>query len=201
MKLLVKRIFDIFVSLLGLIILSPLFLIIAILIVIDSKGGVFYRQLRAGLNNKGFYVMKFRTMKTGSDSKLNITIGNNDARITRIGKFIRRLKIDELPQLLNVLKGEMSLVGPRPEVPKYVAMYNEKQMKVLTVKPGITDYASIKFRNENELLARAENPEQYYIDEVMPHKLGLNLFYVKNQSLILDLKLIFKTVIFIFVKS
>lgn len=138
-------------------------------------------------------------MQAASDTLLNLTIGNHDVRITRLGKLLRRFKLDELPQLFNVLIGEMSLVGPRPEVPKYVAMYNEKQRNVLTVRPGITDYASIKFRNENALLAKAQNPEQYYIEEVMPLKLGLNLFYLKNQSFILDIKLIMKTIIFIFV--
>ncbi len=138
-------------------------------------------------------------MQAASDRLLNLTIGNHDVRITRLGKLLRRFKLDELPQLFNVLIGEMSLVGPRPEVPKYVAMYNEKQRNVLTVRPGITDYASIKFRNENALLAKAQNPEQYYIEEVMPLKLGLNLFYLKNQSFILDIKLIMKTIIFIFV--
>lgn len=132
---------------------------------------------------------------------LSITIGNNDARITKIGKVLRKYKLDELPQLWNVLLGEMSFVGPRPEVPRYVEMYNAEQLEVLSVKPGITDYASIKYRNENELLAKADNPEQFYIDEVMPAKLRLNMFYVKNQSFLLDIKLIVKTLVFIFVKS
>ena len=134
-----------------------------------------------------------------SDKHLKLTVGNNDQRITRCGKFLRKFKLDELPQLINVLKGEMSFVGPRPEVQKYVAMYNENQMQVLTVKPGITDYASIKFRNENELLAAAPEPEEYYIREVMPQKLALNLDYINNQSFILDIKLIFKTIVLIFV--
>jgi lipopolysaccharide/colanic/teichoic acid biosynthesis glycosyltransferase len=198
---LVKRIFDIVFSLLGLIILSPLFIIVSIAIMIDGRGGVLYRQVRVGLNCTRFVVLKFRTMHLNANTELGLTIGNDDERITKPGKFLRRFKIDELPQLYNVLKGEMSFVGPRPEVPKYVALYTERQMKVLSVKPGITDYASIKFRDENELLARALLPEEYYIKEVMPYKLGLNLFYVKNQSFILDIKLISKTVIFIFVKS
>lgn len=194
-----KRLFDIVFSLLGLFILSPVLILTAIAIRLDSKGRVLYRQVRVGLNEVPFKVIKFRTMQAASDTLLNLTIGNHDVRITRLGKLLRRFKLDELPQLFNVLIGEMSLVGPRPEVPKYVAMYNEKQRNVLTVRPGITDYASIKFRNENALLAKAQNPEQYYIEEVMPLKLGLNLFYLKNQSFILDIKLIMKTIIFIFV--
>ena len=201
MKLLVKRLFDIFFSVLGLLLLLPVFLVIAIVIKTESQGTVFYRQVRVGRNHKNFRVFKFRTMNMNSDATLNITIGNSDKRITGFGRWLRRYKIDELPQLLNVLKGDMSLVGPRPEVPKYVALYNSEQLKVLTVRPGITDYASIKFRNENELLAQVSNPEEYYIREVMPAKLELNLFYVKNQSLILDIKLLIMTVIFIFVRS
>jgi lipopolysaccharide/colanic/teichoic acid biosynthesis glycosyltransferase len=197
---LAKRFFDIVFSALGLIILSPVFLLIAIAIILESRGAAIYKQLRVGLNNKGFILFKFRTMKTNSDKNLQLTVGNNDTRITKLGRFLRRFKIDELPQLYNVLKGEMSFVGPRPEVPKYVSLYTASQMQVLSVKPGITDYASIKFRNENELLAKSDSPEEYYIKELMPHKLGLNLFYVKHQSFLLDMKLIFKTIILIFVK-
>lgn len=196
-----KRIFDIVFSLFGLIILIPIFILVSVFIILESRGGVFYRQLRIGQYQKGFRLLKFRTMHQRTTQGLSITIGNNDARITKIGKVLRKYKIDELPQLWNVLLGEMSFVGPRPEVPRYVEMYNAEQLEVLSVKPGITDYASIKYRNENELLAKAEYPEQFYIDEVMPAKLRLNMFYVKNQSFLLDIKLIVKTLVFIFVKS
>lgn len=196
-----KRLFDIFFSLLGLTVLAPVFIVVSLLIKSTGKGDVFYKQLRIGYGRKPFHVFKFRTMKPASDITLNLTIGNSDARITATGRYLRRFKIDELPQLYNVLKGEMSFVGPRPEVPKYVAMYTEEQLQVLTVKPGITDYASIRFRNENELLAKATNPEQFYINEVMPVKLALNMDYVKRQSVFLDVKLIVLTVFFIFVKS
>jgi lipopolysaccharide/colanic/teichoic acid biosynthesis glycosyltransferase len=181
--------------------LLPVFLLISLLIVLDSKGSAFYRQVRVGKNRKDFILYKFRTMKVESDKKLNLTVGNNDSRITKVGKVLRKFKIDELPQLINVMLGDMSFVGPRPEVPKYVAMYNEKQLQVLSVRPGITDYASIKFRNENELLAKAEQPEAFYISEVMPVKLGLNLFYIRNRSFLMDLKLIIKTALLIFVRS
>jgi lipopolysaccharide/colanic/teichoic acid biosynthesis glycosyltransferase len=198
---LAKRLFDIVCSLLGLIVLSPLLLLVSVVVTLDSRGGVLFRQVRVGRDNKHFVLFKFRTMKVQPEHGLKLTVGNNDSRITRVGKVLRKFKIDELPQLINVFTGEMSLVGPRPEVPKYVAMYNEEQMKVLAVKPVITDYASIKFRNENELLAKAEDPEQYYIDVVMPEKLALNSYYVKNRSFLLDIKLIFKTAILIFVKT
>lgn len=189
-----KRIFDIFFSFLGLVILFPFLVIISIMIATDSCGGIFYKQSRVGKNNVDFYLFKFRTMRTGSDKKGLLTVGGKDSRITSIGYFIRKYKIDELPQLLNVFLGEMSLVGPRPEVRKYVNLYNEQQKQVLSVKPGITDYASIEFSNENELLGKAENPEQVYIEEIMPAKLILNLKYIAEQGIITDLKIIFKTI-------
>jgi lipopolysaccharide/colanic/teichoic acid biosynthesis glycosyltransferase len=189
-----KRIFDIFFSLIGLIILLPFFIIIGLLIVVDSNGGVFYKQKRVGKNNIDFYLFKFRSMRTDSDKKGLLTVGGHDSRITRMGYFVRKYKIDELPQLLNVLLGDMSLVGPRPEVRKYVDLYNDEQKQVLTVKPGITDYASIEYSNENELLGKAENPEQVYINEIMPDKLKLNLKYIAEQSMATDLKIIFKTI-------
>lgn len=189
-----KRIFDIFFSFIGLVILLPFFIIIGLLIVIDSPGGMFYKQARVGKNNIDFYLFKFRSMRTGADKKGLLTVGGRDSRITRMGYFIRKYKIDELPQLLNVFFGDMSLVGPRPEVRKYVDLYNEKQKKVLSVKPGITDYASIEYSNENELLGKAENPEQTYIDEIMPAKLKLNLKYIDEQGISTDLKIIFKTI-------
>jgi lipopolysaccharide/colanic/teichoic acid biosynthesis glycosyltransferase len=188
-----KRIFDIFFSVVGLVILSPLLLIISIAIILDSRGGIFYIQKRVGLNGKDFNLFKFRTMRPDSDKKGLITIGKRDSRITNVGYFIRKYKLDELPQLLNVLIGTMSFVGPRPEVRKYVDLYNEEQLKVLSVKPGITDYASIKYFNENELLGKSINPDETYIHEVMPTKLQLNSKYISEQGLMTDLKIIFHT--------
>lgn len=190
----VKRIFDIVFSFIGLVLLLPFFIIIALLIVIDSPGGVFYKQARVGKNGIDFYLFKFRSMRTGADKKGLLTVGGRDSRITRMGYFIRKYKIDELPQLLNVFLGDMSLVGPRPEVRKYVDLYNEEQKQVLSVKPGITDYASIEYSNENEILGKAENPEKVYIDEIMPAKLKLNLKYIAEQGIITDLKIIIKTI-------
>jgi lipopolysaccharide/colanic/teichoic acid biosynthesis glycosyltransferase len=161
---------------------------------IDSRGGIFYRQVRVGKNDQDFLLLKFRTMQIGAEKKGLLTVGNKDSRVTRIGYYLRKYKADELPQLFNVLFGSMSLVGPRPEVRKYVNLYNEEQRKVLTVKPGITDYASIEYANENEILAKAENPEQTYITEIMPHKLLLNLKYISEQSFTTDIKVIFKTI-------
>jgi len=189
----IKRLFDIISSLLGIIILSPVFIIIAIWVALDSQGGILYRQLRVGKNGKEFTLLKFRTMLSDSDKKGLLTIGMRDSRITRSGYYLRKYKLDELPQLFNVLIGNMSIVGPRPEVPKYVALYNNEQWKVLNVKPGITDYASIEYVNENEVLAKAANPEEMYIDEVMPAKLKLNLKYIQEMGLVTDLKIIFRT--------
>lgn len=188
-----KRFFDIVSSLFGLVILSPLFLIVAIWIKIDSKGPVFYRQVRVGRENKDFYLVKFRTMRTGADKGSLVTIGGRDSRVTRSGYWLRKFKIDELPQLLNVLKGEMSFVGPRPEVRHYVDYWTPEQMHVLDVRPGITDPASIKFYNESELLEKSDNPESYYIHEIMQEKIGMYLEYVANASFFKDLKIIFKT--------
>lgn len=188
-----KRLFDILLSGLGLVIISPLLLIVAIWIKLDSPGPIFYRQVRVGLYNKDFRIFKFRSMRIGSDKGSLVTIGGRDPRITRSGYFIRKFKIDELPQLINVLVGDMSLVGPRPEVRHYVNYWTEEQMHVLDVRPGITDPASIKFRNENELLAQAEDPEKYYIEVIMQEKIKLYLDYVKKNSLWYDIKLIFQT--------
>jgi len=190
----IKRCFDIFASFIGLLLLSPFFIIISIVIILDSRGGVFYKQVRVGKNNIDFKLFKFRSMSTGSDKKGLLTVGGRDSRITRSGYFIRKYKLDELPQLLNVLFGDMSLVGPRPEVRKYVDMYNAEQKKVLSVKPGITDYASIEYSNENELLAKSSEPEKTYIEEIMPAKLLLNQKYIAEQGLLTDLKIIFKTI-------
>lgn len=188
-----KRLFDIFLSGLGLILLSPLFLVIAIWIKIDSRGPIFYRQVRVGRNNTEFRIFKFRSMRIGSDKGSLVTIGGRDPRITRSGYYIRKFKIDELPQLINVFIGDMSLVGPRPEVRHYVNYWTPEQMHVLDVRPGITDPASIKFRNENELLAMAEDPEKYYIEVIMQEKIKLYLDYVKKSSFWYDIKLIFQT--------
>lgn len=188
-----KRIFDIVASGLGLLVLSPLFLIIAIWIKLDSPGPVFYRQVRVGRNNKDFRIFKFRSMRAGSDKGSLVTIGGHDPRVTRSGYFIRKFKIDELPQLINVFIGDMSLVGPRPEVRHYVNYWTPEQMHVLDVRPGITDPASIKFRNENELMEKAESPEDYYINVIMQEKIKLYLEYVRNASFWYDIQLIFKT--------
>ena len=188
-----KRIFDIIASGCGLLVLSPPFIILAIWIKIDSKGPVFYKQIRVGQYNKDFMLYKFRSMRVGSDKKGLITVGNRDARITKSGYFIRKYKLDEFPQLINVLIGDMSLVGPRPEVRKYVELYIEEQLHVLDVKPGITDLASIRYRNENEILEKAENPDEYYTNVVMQDKLKINLEYVANHSFWYDISLIFKT--------
>jgi lipopolysaccharide/colanic/teichoic acid biosynthesis glycosyltransferase len=192
--MILKRLVDFFVSLIFLFLLSPILLLLAILIKLESKGPVFYLQVRVGLNGKDFRIFKFRTMFIGSDKAGLLTVGGRDPRITKVGIFIRKYKLDELPQLINVLNGEMSLVGPRPEVRKYVAMYNVEQLKVLNVKPGITDYASIQYSDENELLAKSADPEKTYIDEVMPAKLLLNLKYINEISLLTDLKIIGLTV-------
>lgn len=188
-----KRLFDIIASGLGLLVLSPLFLILAIWIKLDSKGPVFYRQVRVGKDNKDFRIFKFRSMRVGSDKGSLVTIGGRDPRITRSGYIIRKLKLDELPQLINVFIGDMSLVGPRPEVRHYVNYWTPEQMHVLDVRPGITDPASIKFRNENELMEEAEDPEDYYINVIMQEKLKLYLDYVEHHSFWGDIGLIFKT--------
>lgn len=188
-----KRLFDIIASALGLIVLSPLFLVLAVWIKVDSKGPVFYRQTRVGWHNKDFRIFKFRSMRVGSDRGSLVTIGGRDPRITNSGYYIRKYKLDEFPQLINVLIGDMSLVGPRPEVRHYVDYWTPEQMRVLDVRPGITDPASIKFRNENELMAQADDPEQYYINVIMQEKLRLYLEYVDNQSFLYDLRLIFAT--------
>lgn len=188
-----KRLFDVIASGLGLIALSPLFLFLAIWIKLDSKGPVFYRQVRVGRYNKDFRIFKFRSMREGADKGSLVTIGGHDPRITRSGYFIRKFKFDELPQLINVFIGEMSLVGPRPEVRHYVNYWAPEQMHVLDVRPGITDPASIKFRNENELMEQADDPEKYYIEVIMQEKIQLYLEYVEKHNFWYDLGLIFKT--------
>ena len=190
----VKRCFDILISVLGLIVLSPLFIIILLLIRLESKGNPLFKQLRVGKNRKPFYMYKFRSMSENAEKSGFITVGNNDNRITGMGHILRKYKLDELPQLINVLTGEMSLVGPRPEVQKYVDIYTSEQLNVLSVKPGITDYASIEYSNESELLAATSNPEQLYTQEILPAKLTLNLKYIQEQSFFTDFKIILKTV-------
>ena len=188
-----KRLFDVIASGVGLIVLSPLFFVLSIWIKLDSRGPVFYRQVRVGLHNKDFRIFKFRSMRVGADKGSLVTIGGHDPRVTRSGYFIRKFKFDELPQLINVFVGDMSLVGPRPEVRHYVDYWTPEQMHVLDVRPGITDPASIKFRNENELMEQAEDPEKYYIEVIMQEKIKLYLEYVQKHSFLYDIGLIFKT--------
>ncbi|NDJ24214.1 sugar transferase [Nostoc sp. B(2019)] len=190
-----KRMFDLFFALIGIAILLPLFFIIAIWIKLDSPGPVFFRQIRIGRYGREFSIYKFRTMVTKAESiGKQITVAN-DIRITRSGRFLRKYKLDELPQLFNVVKGEMSFVGPRPEVPKYVALYTPEQRRVLEVLPGITDLASIKFRNESELLKHTANPENVYVREIMPQKLELNMQYIAQISLRFDILIIVRTLL------
>ncbi|MBO0961643.1 sugar transferase [Neobacillus sp. MM2021_6] len=189
----VKRAFDIVMSFVGLILLSPFFLIIFLLIKLDSKGPVLFKQVRVGRFEKNFKILKFRTMVTDAESRgAQITVGR-DSRITRVGHLLRKSKLDELPQLINVFKGDMSLVGPRPEVPKYTQYYNKTQKRIFEIRPGITDYASIKYRDENEILAMSTEPEKTYIEEIMVDKLKLNLEYLQKRSLVTDIKIIFNT--------
>ena len=193
-QLIAKRVMDIAISAAALCVLWPVFLLIALAIVIDDPGPVFYRQVRVGRGGRPFRIFKFRTMVVDADKKgLSITVGR-DSRITRVGAFLRKTKLDELAQLLNVLCGQMSFVGPRPEVPRYVAMYTPYQRQVLLVRPGITDYASIAYRNENDLLAGAEDPERMYVEEIMPAKLELNMKYLRRVSPLEDIRLILATI-------
>ena len=188
-----KRFCDIVFSIFVLMILLPFFIIIAVIIVMESRGGFIYMQKRVGKGNRDFNLYKFRTMKVGSDKNGLLTVGMRDSRITRLGYVLRKYKLDEFPQLMNIIKGDMSIVGPRPEVRKYVGLYDENQRKVLNVRPGLTDYASLEYIHENELLAQAEDPEKVYIEEIMPHKIALNLAYMEKQSFCEDLKIIFHT--------
>ena len=195
-----KRLFDLFCSIFGLILLLPIFIAIAIWITLDSKGGIFYKQTRVGKDNKDFKLIKFRTMRPDSDRLGQLTTGINDARITSAGGTLRRFKLDELPQLFNVLTGEMSLVGPRPEVRKYVELYTPEQQKVLSVKPGLTGYSALEFSNEGEVLSRQSDPEDFYINELMPKKLDMELRYVEESSFWGDVILVTKTCLKIFGK-
>ena len=189
------RFFDFILSLVGLVVLAPIFIVLAIWIKIDSKGPVFYKQVRVGRNGIDFGLFKFRSMVVDADKKGLITVGGRDPRITRSGYFIRKYKLDELPQLINVLVGDMSLVGPRPEVRKYVNLYTDEQQKVLSVKPGITDYASIEYMDENEILGKSSDPEKTYIEDIMPEKIKYNMKYINNKNLFEYFKIIFLTVL------
>jgi lipopolysaccharide/colanic/teichoic acid biosynthesis glycosyltransferase len=191
----IKRTFDVLFSLLGLIFLFPLFCIIALIIKLDSKGPILFVQGRVGKDNRDFNIFKFRTMKTQSENKGLLTLGNNDKRVTKIGYFLRRYKIDEFPQLVNILKGDMSFVGPRPELRYYVNFYSKNDMEIFKVRPGITGLASLKYRNEVELLKAAENPEEFFINTIIPDKLKYNKTYIEEQSFFFDLKLIGLTII------
>ncbi|MFC5195157.1 sugar transferase [Bizionia hallyeonensis] len=189
-----KRLFDIVFSLLGMILLLPLLLVIALILKLESKGPVFYKQVRVGKGNSDFKIFKFRTMFIGSDKKGLLTVGDRDPRVTKTGFFLRKYKLDELPQLINVFLGSMSFVGPRPEVRHYVNYYSVDDMEILSVKPGITDYASIIFRDEAELLKTAKNMESFYINTILPQKIALNKKYINSASLLVDFKIIIKTI-------
>ena len=193
-----KRLFDIIAAILVLIMGLPFFIIIALLIVLDGKGGVFYSQERIGRYKRSFNLYKFRTMQPESDNLGQLPIGSKDSRVTSIGYYLRKYKIDEFPQLINIIVGHMSVVGPRPEVPKYVKMYNQEQLNVLKVRPGLTDYASLVYFKENELLGKAQDPENVYIKEIMPQKLALNNKYIKEKGMLTDLNIILKTLLRIF---
>ena len=193
--LMLKRIFDILFSALGILIVSPFMLILFLLVVSESRGGFFFLQKRVGKNNIDFNLIKIRTMYKDSDKKGLLTVGEDDKRITKTGRFLRKFKFDELPQLFNILSGKMSFVGPRPEVRKYVDMYNAEQLKVLTVKPGLTDYSSLMYYDENDIISKFDNFEEVYINTIMPRKLKLNLIYIKNQNIGMDISIILKTLL------
>jgi lipopolysaccharide/colanic/teichoic acid biosynthesis glycosyltransferase len=188
-----KRLFDIVASLATLLVLSPILLIIAIVVALGSPGGAFFRQVRVGRDGREFLLLKFRSMRQGSEALGQITVGQRDPRITGVGHFLRSSKLDELPQLINILRGDMSLVGPRPEVPRYVALYTPEQRQVLSVRPGLTSLASIAYINENEVLGNSADPERTYREVVMPAKLALDMRYVRERSLLLDLRIIGST--------
>ena len=194
----IKRLFDIIISLLALVILFPVLMIISIWVLLDSKGGILYRQRRVGKNNHDFTLLKFRTMHPGADTKGLLTVGERDPRISGAGYSLRRTKLDELPQLINILAGDMSLVGPRPEVRKYVALYTDEQLKVLDIRPGLTDNASLAYIDESEILAKSEDPEKTYIETILPAKLELNLQYIRERSMGKDIGIIFRTISGIF---
>lgn len=188
-----KRLMDVVVSVLAVILLSPLLLIMGLAVALSSPGGAFFRQVRVGKGGKEFRLIKFRSMKLGSEAKGQLTVGGRDPRITKVGHVLRRTKMDELPQLFNILAGDMSLVGPRPEVPKYVSLYTAEQRQVLNVRPGLTDYASLEYFEENKLLGASDDPERTYIEEVMPAKLALNLKYIQEMGIKTDLLILLRT--------
>jgi len=190
----IKRAIDILLSAVALVVLLPAFVVIALVVMLDSRGGAFFRQTRIGKDGHSFHLLKFRSMRPGSETAGQITVGQRDPRITGVGHFLRRTKLDELPQLFNILLGHMSIVGPRPAVPRYVAMYTAEQRQVLSVRPGLTSLASIAYINENEVLGRSADPEHAYIHVIMPAKLALDLQYVREQSLALDIRIIFGTI-------
>ncbi len=195
-----KRLFDIFMALFGLTILMPLLVVLALWVAFDSKGPILYKQVRVGRNNVDFTLLKFRTMKVNSDKEGLLTMGDRDRRVTNSGYYLRKYKLDEFPQLINILKGDMSFVGPRPEVRKYVDLYSKEQLKVLNHRPGLTDIASITYINESELLAVQDNPEKYYIETLMPQKLKINLEYLANRNLLTDIGIMFQTILRIVVR-
>ena len=190
----IKRIFDITFSILGLLVISPALILIAIIIKIDSQGPILYIQDRVGIFNTDFKIYKFRTMYIESDKLGDLTLGDEDARVTKVGYYLRKYKLDELPQLINVLIGNMSFVGPRPEIRKYVNYYSQEDMEILNIKPGITGYASMKYVNVAEILENSENPEKVYIEEIMPDKIKINKLYIKNNNIFIDFKIIIKTI-------
>ncbi len=197
----IKRAFDILFSLFGIILISPLLIVISVMIKLDSRGKIIYKQIRVGRNHVNFNLLKFRTMLEDADKGSLLTIGSHDARITTIGYYLRKYKLDELPQLINILEGDMSFVGPRPEVRKYVKLYNALQRRVLTVKPGLTDYATVEYMDENTLLANVENPEQFYINHIIPDKINFNLKYIDHHNLWIDIKIILLTIKNIIIKT
>lgn len=190
-----KRLLDVLLTGMALLLLSPFFLLIAIAIILDSRGGVFYSQERIGRGEKPFRMYKFRTMRPAADREGLLSLGSSDQRITKVGHFLRRYKLDELPQLWNILRGQMSIVGPRPEVAHYVKYFTEEQKQTLRVKPGLTDYASLEFIDEEELLGQSAEPEKTYLEEILPQKLALSLRYIREQSLWTDLNIIWKTIV------
>ncbi len=190
-----KRIFDLCFSAIGLVLLLPFFVIISLFILTDTKGAIFYTQKRVGKGNREFNLLKFRSMYQGAEMAGLLTIGERDSRITKSGKWLRKYKLDELPQLINILTGDMSVVGPRPEVRKYVNLYTAEQMKVLSVRPGLTDYASLNYINENKILDSYHDPEKAYVEIIMPAKLKLNLQYIAEKNLINDLRIVFQTLV------
>lgn len=190
-----KRLFDIVVSFCSILVLLVPGLVIALAVALGSKGGAFFSQTRVGKHGREFQILKFRSMRPASEASGQLTVGERDPRITRVGAFLRKTKLDELPQLINIFKGDMSFVGPRPEVPKYVAHYTADQRRVLEVRPGLTDVASLEYFEENKLLGEADDPERMYIETIMPHKLQLNLTYIEDRGLFKDLAVMWRTVL------